>query len=111
MIAITGGVITCAGIIMAVAFAGLLMSEERVLNQTAFVLVASVLIDTFVVRTVLVPILLGVTGEKSWWPREMPEGVVDLKDGENKDEAGDEHVTDKLLSAGQLEGGSMTEKV
>jgi len=103
----TGGVITCAGIIMAVAFCGLLMSEERVLNQTAFVLVASVLVDTFVVRTVLVPILLGVTGEKSWWPRAIPEGVVDLKDGELQKE--EEDATHRLLDAGL--GGSMTEKV
>ena len=75
----TGGIITAAGLIMAVAFSGLLMSGELLLNQTAFCLVAAVLVDTFVVRTVLVPIMLGVTGEKSWWPRNLPEPVIDLE--------------------------------
>jgi len=75
----TGSVITCAGIIMALAFAGLLMSEELLLNQTAFILVVSVLVDTFVVRTVLVPILLGVTRTQSWWPKALPEIRVDLE--------------------------------
>jgi uncharacterized membrane protein YdfJ with MMPL/SSD domain len=46
----TGHIITAAGIIMAVAFSGLLFSSELALNQTAFLLVASVLLDTFVVR-------------------------------------------------------------
>ena len=79
----TGSVITCAGIIMGLAFAGLLMSEELLLNQTAFILVVSVLVDTFVVRTVLVPILLGVTEKYSWWPRALPAETVNLKNGEN----------------------------
>jgi uncharacterized membrane protein YdfJ with MMPL/SSD domain len=75
----TGGIITAAGIIMAVAFSGLLMSSELLLNQTAFCLVMAVLVDTFVVRTVLVPILLGMTGERSWWPRQLPEARIDLE--------------------------------
>jgi len=75
----TGGIITAAGIIMAVAFSGLLMSGELLLNQTAFCLVAAVLVDTFIVRTVLVPILLGFTGSKSWYPRKLPEARIDLE--------------------------------
>jgi uncharacterized membrane protein YdfJ with MMPL/SSD domain len=54
-------------------------SSQLLLNQTAFILVVSVLIDTFVVRTVLVPILLGVTRSQSWWPRSLPEIRVDLE--------------------------------
>ena len=75
----TGGIITAAGIIMAVAFSGLLLSGELLLNQTAFMLVVAVLVDTFVVRTVLVPILMGLTGTKSWWPRNLPLPTIDLK--------------------------------
>jgi len=72
----TGGIITAAGIIMAVAFSGLLMSGELLLNQTAFILVAAVLIDTFVVRTILVPTMMGLVskliGTKySWYPRQF----------------------------------------
>jgi len=66
----TGGIITYAGVIMFVAFGGLLWSECTVLNQFAFFLVSAVLLDTFVVRTVLVPIVLELCGEKwGWWPR------------------------------------------
>lgn len=59
------------------------MSEELLLNQTAFILVVSVLVDTFIVRTVLVPILLGITKRQSWWPRALPDETVNLKNGEN----------------------------
>jgi len=68
----TGYIITAAGLIMAVAFGGLLTSDELLLNQTAFLLVFAVLLDTFVVRTLCVPALLGITDTLSWWPSKMP---------------------------------------
>jgi predicted RND superfamily exporter protein len=67
----TGFIITAAGMIMAVAFGGLFTSTELILNQTAFLLVFAVLLDTFVVRTLCVPALLGLTDHFSWWPGEM----------------------------------------
>ncbi|GAB5036761.1 Hypothetical protein NocV09_04800190 [Nannochloropsis oceanica] len=64
---------------MAVAFSGLLFSSELILNQTAFLLVLSVLLDTFVVRTFLVPILMTWSGAKTWWPRgNLPAPTKDL---------------------------------
>lgn len=42
------------------------------LNQVAFLLVVSVLLDTFIVRTLMVPILMGLAGESAWWPRSFP---------------------------------------
>jgi predicted RND superfamily exporter protein len=45
----TGHIITAAGVIMAIAFSGLLLSTEAVLNQLAFLLVFAVLVDTFIV--------------------------------------------------------------
>lgn len=72
----TGHIITAAGIIMAVAFSGLFLSKEMILNQVAFYLVSAVLLDTFLVRTVLVPILMGLFGKEAWWPRpNVPEGT------------------------------------
>lgn len=68
----TGYIITAAGLIMAVAFGGLMTSEELLLNQTSFLLVFAVLLDTFVVRTLCVPALLGITDTLSWWPSKMP---------------------------------------
>jgi len=69
----TGGIITAAGIIMAVAFGGLMTSRLIILNQAAFLLIVAVLLDTFVVRTLVVPILMGLTAPYSWWPRLLPE--------------------------------------
>ena len=72
----TGYIITAAGIIMCVAFGGLLFSDSLVLNQFSFFLVASVMLDTFVVRTVLVPVVLELCGDHwGWWPRVFPAGV------------------------------------
>ncbi|KNC53625.1 MmpL efflux pump [Thecamonas trahens ATCC 50062] len=64
----TGSIITAAGIIMAIAFSGLLLSNVAVINQLAFYLVFSVLFDTFVVRTFLVPSIMSFFGDWNWWP-------------------------------------------
>lgn len=71
-LACTGSIITTAGIIMAVAFGGLLFSSESCVNQLAFYLVFATLFDTFVVRTFLVPALMSLAGELCWWPQRMP---------------------------------------
>ena len=65
----TGAIITAAGVIMAIAFSGLLLSSMPCINQLSFYLVFAVLFDTFVVRTLLVPALLDLLGEASFWPR------------------------------------------
>lgn len=72
----TGGIITAAGIIMAVAFGGLMFSSSPVLYQWSFLLTSAVLLDTFVIRTLIVPIVMGWTGNYSWWPRRLPEVTV-----------------------------------
>jgi len=69
----TGRIITAAGIIMCVAFGGLLFSDTLVLNQFSFFLVSAVMLDTFVIRTILVPIVLELCGDRwGWWPRKFP---------------------------------------
>jgi len=68
----TGSVITGAGIVMSIAFSGLVFSAQRVLQQLGFFLSASVLLDTFVIRMLLVPALLYWLGDANWWPRKMP---------------------------------------
>jgi len=73
----TGSVITGAGLIMAIAFAGLLLSNEMVLNQFGFMLCFAVLVDTFIVRTFLVPSILGLAGWFNWWPGCVPEPTKD----------------------------------
>ncbi|CAE7853521.1 mmpL11, partial [Symbiodinium sp. KB8] len=71
-VASTGGIISGAGLIMALAFSGLFFSSKLLHQQLALLLVTSVLLDTFVVRTVLVPALMLSAGDWNWWPRQMP---------------------------------------
>jgi uncharacterized membrane protein YdfJ with MMPL/SSD domain len=72
----SGGIITTAGLIMAVSFVGLLIPKTVVLNQYGFSLFIGVVLDTFVMRPILVPALLtlgGGLGERvNWWPSKMP---------------------------------------
>lgn len=69
----SGGIITSAGVIMALAFGSLLASQSPALDQWAFIVTTAVLLDTFVVRSLLVPAMMGWTGSKySWYPRSMP---------------------------------------
>merc|ERR1740124_6056 len=56
----TGHLITCAGLVMAVAFGGLLISKAPVMAQFGFYLVAAVLYDTFIVRSFFVPTLMSL---------------------------------------------------
>jgi RND superfamily putative drug exporter len=63
----TGGVITSAGILLASVFAVLGVLPLVVLAQLG-VVGLGVLLDTLVVRTMLVPALALVLGERFWWP-------------------------------------------
>lgn len=49
-------------------FRSLMLSKEMVLNQIGFLLCFAVLLDTFVVRTVLVPAFMFALGKWNWWP-------------------------------------------
>ena len=81
----TGGVITGAGVVMAIAFSGLMISKQHVLQQLGFFLSTSVLLDTFVIRMLLVPALLHLLGDANWWPHKMPRPhLADLLAPNNK---------------------------
>merc|ERR1712060_157220 len=68
----TGSIITIAGIIMSTAFGGLMIAKCLILVQWAFIMVTAVLLDTFVIRTILVPILMSYAGHAAWWPGNLP---------------------------------------
>lgn len=68
----TGHIITTAGLIMAIAFSGLLFSSLPSCNQLSFYMVFAVVFDTFVVRSFLVPSLMHLLGDFNWWPRSVP---------------------------------------
>ncbi|NYD43899.1 MMPL family transporter [Nocardioides panaciterrulae] len=65
----TGGVITSAGILLAAVFAVLGVLPLVVLAQLGTIICLGVLLDTLVVRTLLVPALALVLGDRFWWPR------------------------------------------
>jgi RND superfamily putative drug exporter len=71
--------ITIAGIALALSFATLAIVPLRAFRELAFALSIGVLIDTFLVRSVLVPALVSLVGHKSFWPSrryvEPPEPV------------------------------------
>ena len=74
-LAATGGVITSAGILLAAVFAVLGVLPLVVLAQLGVVICVGVLLDTLVVRTVLVPALALLLGDRFWWPRRIPVGA------------------------------------
>ncbi|REJ04980.1 MMPL family transporter [Microbacterium bovistercoris] len=75
-LAATGGVITSAGVVLAGVFAALGMLPLVTLGQIGLIVGIGVLVDTLVVRTLVVPALFSVIGDRMWWPgrvrRESP---------------------------------------
>lgn len=67
-LAATGGVITSAGVVLAATFAALVVIPLAFLVQIAFIVAFGVLLDTLVVRSLLVPALVRDVGPVVWWP-------------------------------------------
>ncbi|MCW1806453.1 MMPL family transporter [Brachybacterium squillarum] len=64
----TGVVITSAGVVLAAVFAALGVLPLVVLGQLGLIVGLGVLLDTLLVRTVLVPALFALVGDRMWWP-------------------------------------------
>jgi uncharacterized membrane protein YdfJ with MMPL/SSD domain len=64
----TGGMITGAGLIMIVVFAALLVSPLQIMRTLGLGLAAAILLDTWVVRTVLVPASIALLNGAAFWP-------------------------------------------
>ncbi|WP_341940505.1 MMPL family transporter [Microbacterium sp. LWH10-1.2] len=67
-IAHTGGVITSAGIVLAAVFAALGVLPLVTLGQLGLIVGVGVVVDTLVVRTVIVPAIFALVGDRIWWP-------------------------------------------
>jgi len=67
-LAVTGAVITSAGIVLAGTFSVLAVLPLTFLTELGFVVAFGVLLDTFLVRSVLVPAIALELGDRFWWP-------------------------------------------
>jgi RND superfamily putative drug exporter len=84
-LAVTGGVITSAGIVLAGTFSVLAVLPLVFLTELGFAIAFGVLLDTFLVRSVLVPAIVFRLGARVWWPSRLARP-------EDDDDAGDLHA-------------------
>ncbi|NUP42321.1 MAG: MMPL family transporter, partial [Streptomyces sp.] len=81
----TGGVITSAGVVLAATFAALGVIPLAFLAQIAFIVAFGVLLDTLVVRSLLVPALVRDLGGAAWWPGRLWRGSAQAATHESAD--------------------------
>ena len=74
------GTITTAGLTLAGSFALLALIPIRPMRELAFVMAAGILIDSFLVRSILVPSLMAAFGRASWWPNTPPQAQLEADD-------------------------------
>ncbi len=72
----TGGVITSAGIVLAAVFCVLGVLPLIVLTQLGIIVGLGILLDTFIVRTLVIPALFALIGDRIWWPTKVGAGAV-----------------------------------
>ncbi|MCD5342252.1 efflux RND transporter permease subunit [Arthrobacter sp. AK04] len=82
---VTGGVITSAGVVLAATFAALGVIPIMFLVQLAFIVAFGVLLDTVLVRSLLVPALAYDIGPRIWWPSKL--GRQEVEKRPDRDEA------------------------
>ncbi len=70
-LAVTGGVITSAGVVLAGTFGVLAVLPLVSITQIGFLVAFGVLLDTLIVRTLLVPAIVLDVGDRTWWPSEL----------------------------------------
>ncbi|HEX2073344.1 MAG TPA: MMPL family transporter [Geodermatophilus sp.] len=81
-LAVTGGVITSAGLVLAATFGALSVLPLLFLVQLAFLVGFGVLLDTFVVRSLTVPAAVALLGDRTWWPSRLARGPAPAREPE-----------------------------
>jgi putative drug exporter of the RND superfamily len=66
-LALTGRVITAAAAIMVTVFAAFMIGEDRIIKLFGLGLASAVFIDAVIIRSVLVPAVMQLLGERAWW--------------------------------------------
>ena len=99
-VAHTGGVITSAGIVLAAVFAALGVLPLVTLGQLGLIVGVGVIVDTLVVRTVIVPALFALLGDRIWWPqKQSPVSAGEPAPQKMEDET--QSVNSELVVAGE----------
>ena len=86
-LALTGRVITAAAAIMITVFASFMLGEDRIIKLFGLGLASAVFIDAVIIRSVLVPAIMQLLGERAWWlpqwlDRACPEIHVEPAEGD-----------------------------
>jgi RND superfamily putative drug exporter len=81
----TGGVITSAGIVLAAVFCVLGVLPLIVMGQLGIIVGLGILLDTFVVRTLVIPALFELIGDRIWWPAD-PASTEHVEHQQDSDE-------------------------
>ncbi len=74
-LAVTGAVITSAGIVLAGTFSVLAILPLVTLTEIGFTIAFGVLLDTFIVRSLLVPAVVFELGPRAWWPSTLSKAI------------------------------------
>jgi RND superfamily putative drug exporter len=75
-LAATGTVITSAGVILAGTFAVLMTLPVTFVFDLGFIVALGILLDTFIVRTIMLPAAVELIGDRIWWPSTARGGGV-----------------------------------
>ncbi|WP_293320758.1 RND family transporter [Mycobacterium sp.] len=93
----TGGVITSAGLIFAASMFGLMTASIYTMAEAGFILGMGILIDTFVVRTITVPALAAMIGQRNWWPSNLGKSPAQVYRAQQLKQSQRNHLTGRLV--------------
>jgi RND superfamily putative drug exporter len=86
-LAATGPVITSAGLILAGTFSVLMTLPVTFAFNIGFMVAAGILLDTFIVRTIMVPAAVEAIGDRIWWPSSPSGGQRGLSESSSANES------------------------
>jgi RND superfamily putative drug exporter len=93
----TGGVITSAGLIFAASMFGLMTASIYTMAEAGFILGMGILIDTFLVRTITVPAMAALIGQKNWWPSHLGKNAAQVYAAQQKKQQQLDQLTEQLV--------------
>jgi putative drug exporter of the RND superfamily len=93
----TGGVITSAGLIFAASMFGLMTASIYTMAEAGFILGMGILIDTFLVRTITVPAMAAIIGQKNWWPSHLGKSAAQVYAAHQRKQHQLEQLSEQLV--------------